>query len=130
MISENRKLEFWNFLIAEKNQPRPKGITTQRLAVIRPVILDIDEIWMKVIGPDIAGERSASDFYESKEPASVISRTEFWSAVLSIIRQSETKTVENQTSKPNNKRRQVNNGKADRQIIQKELFVPKTKPRR
>lgn len=114
MISKQRKLEFWNFLIAEKNQPRPKGITIQRLAVIRPVILDLDEIWMKIIGPDTAGERSASDYYGSKEPESVISRTEFWSAVRSLIRQRETKTVENQTSKPNNKRRQVNKGKVNR----------------
>ena len=130
MISENRRLEFWNFLIGEKNQPRPKGITSQRLAVIRPAMLELEDVWMKVIGPENTGERSPADFYGSKESESNISRTEFWSAVRSIIRQYETKTVENQTSKPNNKRRQVNNGKTNRQITQKELFVPKSKPRR
>lgn len=89
MISKNRRLEFWNFLVAEKNQPRPKGITAHRLSVIRPMILDLDEIWIKVIGSDVAGERSASDFYGSKDPESVLSRTEFWSAVRSFIRQGE-----------------------------------------
>lgn len=114
MISEKRKLEFWNFLTSEKNQPRPKGITTQRLAVIRPVILDLDEIWTKIIGSDDTGERSAADFFESKEPESVISRTEFWSAVINLIRQGEIKVPANQTSKPNRQRRQRNNRKSKR----------------
>jgi hypothetical protein len=114
MISKNRRLEFWNFLIAEKNQPRPKGITSHRLSVIRPKILDLDEIWIKVIVPETTGERSASDFFGSKEPASAISRTEFWSAVRSFIRQGDTKTIENQTSKPNSKRRSANNRKTNR----------------
>jgi hypothetical protein len=112
MISENRRLELWNFLTAEKNQPRPKGITSQRLAVIRPMILDLDEVWIKIIGQDNTGERSAADFYGSNEPESVVSRTEFWAAVRSYIRQGETKTVVNQPSKPKRKRRQINNGKA------------------
>lgn len=114
MISENRKLEFWNFLTAEKNQPRPKGITTQRLAVIRPLILDLEEVWLKVIGPDNTGERSAADFYESKESESVISRTEFWSAVRSLIRQRETKIIENQPSKQNSRNNRINKVKARR----------------
>ncbi len=101
-------------MIAEKNQPRPKGITSHRLSVIRPMILDLDEIWMKVIGPDITCERSASDFYGSKEPESLISRAEFWSAIVSFIRQGEHKTIKNQTSKPNSKRRSANNRKANR----------------
>jgi len=111
MISENRKLEFWNFLTAEKNQPRPKGITTQRLAVIRPLILGLDEVWLKVIGPDNTGELSAADFYGSKEPEAAISRTEFWSAVRKFIRQSETKTIENQPSKSNRRNNRINRAK-------------------
>ena len=111
MISEKIKLEFWNFLTAEKNQPRPKGITTQRLAVIRPLILELDEVWMKVIGPDNSGERSAADFYASKEPESVTSRTEFWAAVSNLIRQGATKKVENQPSKPNIQSRSKTNSR-------------------
>jgi len=114
MISQNRRLEFWNFLTAEKNQPRPKGITTQRLAVIRPAILDLDEVWMKVIGPDNTGDRSAADFYESKAPESVVSRTEFWAAVSSFIRQGESKINDNQRSNPNHRRHQINTGKGKR----------------
>jgi len=114
MISQNRRLEFWNFLTAEKHQPRPKGITTQRLAVIRLAILDLDEVWMKVIGQYDTSERSAADFYGSKAPESVISRTEFWAAVSSFIRQGETKTIDNQRSKPNRQRHQIKNRKAKR----------------
>ena len=114
MISENRKLEFWNFLTAEKNQPRPKGITTQRLAVIRPLILGLDEVWLKVIGPNNTVEHSAADFYGSKVHASIISRTEFWSAVRKFIRQGATKTIENQPSKQNSRRRRINKVKAKR----------------
>lgn len=104
MISQNRRLEFWNFLIAEKNQPRPKAITGHRLAVIRPLMLGIDEVWIKVIGHSATGEHSAADFYESKTPESVISRTEFWIAVRHLIRQNETKTAANQPSKPTSQR--------------------------
>jgi hypothetical protein len=78
MISQNRRLELWNFLTAEKNQPRPKGITTQRLVVIRPAILDLDDVWMKVIGQYGTVDCSAADFYGLKAPESIISRTEFW----------------------------------------------------
>ena len=113
MISENKKLEFWNFLIAEKNQPRPKGITTQRLAVIRPAMLVLDEVWIKVVSPDNTGERSPAEFYGSNEPEAVISRTEFWDAVRSLIRQGETRAVKHQPSKPNYKRRPQNNRKAN-----------------
>jgi hypothetical protein len=114
MVSQNRRLEFWNFLIAEKNQPRPKGITTQRLAVLRPAILDLEEVWLKVIDADKTGERSAADFYGSKEPESIISRTEFWSAVRSLIRQRETKPIENRQSKPIRQRRRLNKVKTKR----------------
>lgn len=101
MISENRRLEFWNFLIAEKNQPRPKGITTQRLAVIRPAILSLDDLWLKIVDPRKDGEQSAADFYGTNEPGANDSRTEFWNAVRSFIRQSETqKNEQHQPSKP------------------------------
>lgn len=115
MISENRKLEFWNFLTSEKNQPRPKGITTQRLAVIKPVILSLDEVWLKIIGPDNTGERSAADFYESKELESATSRTEFWSAVSNLIRNDKTKKVENHPANPNSRRGRFNKVKTKRQ---------------
>ena len=101
MITETRRLEFWNFLIAEKNQPRPKGITTQRLAVIRPAILSLDEVWLKVVDQNAGSDRSAADFYGSNEPAAITSRTEFWAAVRSVVRLDENKTnAQNQSSNP------------------------------
>ncbi len=48
MIEESKKNEFWNFLTTEKNQPRPKGITIQRLAVIKPIAIESD-LWLDVI---------------------------------------------------------------------------------
>lgn len=98
MNSESRKLEFWNFLIAEKNQPRPKGITMQRLAVIRPALFNLDDVWLKIVDQHKIGDRSAVDFYASKEPAAINSRTEFWDAVGKIIRQAENKA--NKQSQP------------------------------
>lgn len=114
MITQNRRLEFWNFLTAEKNQPRPKGITMQRLAVIRQAILVLDEVWLKIIGPDNPGDRSAADFYGSKEPESVISRAEFWSAVRKFIKPLETKTFGNPTLRTNRRKGRDNQGKAGR----------------
>jgi hypothetical protein len=112
MISENKRLEFWNFLIAEKNQPRPKGITTQRLAVIRPVILGLDDVWFAVIGQHDAGDCLAADFYGSNKPESVNSRMEFWAAVRSLIRQGENKkTEQNQQLKSNSQSRLKSNSR-------------------
>ena len=91
MIAESKRIEFWNFLVTEKNQARPKGITIQRLAVVKPVLIGLDELWIKVIEQHGASDRSAAEFYRSNEPAAILSRTAFWDGVRSIIRQDENK---------------------------------------
>jgi hypothetical protein len=48
MITKEKKLEFWNYLTNEKNVVRPRGITVQRLAVIKPLALE-SGIWFDVI---------------------------------------------------------------------------------
>ena len=88
MIEERKKIEFWNFLVTEKNQARPKGITVQRLAVIKPMAIGSD-LWDEVIEQPGASERSAEEFYQSQEAAAVKSRTNFWEAVRAIILQGE-----------------------------------------
>lgn len=90
MIKESKKNEFWSFLTTEKNQPRPKGITTQRLAVIKPIALESD-LWFDVIEQHGAADRTAQEFYQSAEAASSDSRTDFWEAVRGIILQAENK---------------------------------------
>lgn len=116
MIAENKRIEFWNFLTAEKNQPRPKGITTQRLAVIKPALLSLDELWTTVIDQHGALDRTAAEFYGSKEEQSVRSRADFWTTVGSFIRQSENKS--NQQNQKQHHRadrnRQPNSGKRKR----------------
>jgi hypothetical protein len=92
MIIESKRIEFWNFLTAEKNQARPKGITSQRLAVIKPALISSDELWMTVIEQHGAGDRPAAEFYQSNAPAANHSRTAFWNGVRSLIRQDEVKT--------------------------------------
>jgi hypothetical protein len=94
MIDDSKKNEFWNFLITEKNQARPKGITIQRLAVVKPLLIDSEDLWSKVIDQHGAADRTASKFYGSNEPAAIRSRTAFWDAVRSIIRQGENKTTQ------------------------------------
>ncbi len=106
MISQNRKLEFWNFLISEKNQPRPKGITIQRLAVIKPILIGFDDLWLTIIDQYGAVDRGAAEFYQSNEAASVHSRTEFWTAVRNLIRDDEIKkNHQNQRNNSTNKSR-------------------------
>ena len=96
MIEERKKIEFWNFLITEKNQARPKGITIQRLAVIKPIAIESD-LWDEVIEQPGASERTAEEFYQSQEAAAAQSRTNFWEAVRGIIKQgeSERKNIDN-----------------------------------
>ena len=85
MIAESKRIEFWNFLTAEKNQPRPRGITTQRLAVIKGVMINSDDLWLEVIENYGAGNLTAVEFYGSNEIASNLSRTAFWSGVKKAI---------------------------------------------
>jgi hypothetical protein len=84
MIEETKRIEYWNFLTAEKNQARPKGITVQRLSVVKPQFLKLDEVWSEVIDRYDAGDQSAALFYTSGE-AAVRSRAAFWNAVRSFI---------------------------------------------
>ena len=88
MIEETRKIEFWNFLTTEKNQPRPKGITAQRLAVIKPLVIG-SGIWQQIIEQAAINNQAAAEFYQSGNAASKLSRTVFWATVRGIILQIE-----------------------------------------
>ena len=89
MIEESKKLEFWNYLTGEKNQPRPKGITMQRLAVIKPSALAAPHLWDDVIVRHGAESLSAREFYQSADAAATHSRANFWGAVRELIQQGE-----------------------------------------
>lgn len=88
MIEETKKIEYWNFLTTEKNQPRPKGITRQRLAVIKLLIIK-SEVWREIIGQAGAKNQTAAEFYQAGDAASKLSRTIFWETVRGIILQKE-----------------------------------------
>jgi hypothetical protein len=108
MITESKRIEFWNFLTTEKNQARPKGITVQRLAVIKSAIISLDDLWLSVIDHSGVGNRKAAEFYRSDEEAAVRSRTDFWNGVRSIIRQNEhKKRLQNPQSDRTGKSRQA-----------------------
>lgn len=89
MIEESKRHEYWNFLTTEKNQPRPKGITVQRLAVIKEAIINRAEMWTNVIGREGVEVLPATDFYQKNEPDSLRSRTLFWDEVRSVILEQE-----------------------------------------
>ena len=91
MIAESKKIEFWNFLTAEKNQPRPKGITVHQLAMLKPALLSSDELWQQVIERNGAANLSAAEFYQSDESSSVDSRAVFWGAVRKLMSDNEIK---------------------------------------
>lgn len=93
MITENKKIEFWNFLTTEKNQPRPKGITVHRLAMLKSPILGSDELWFEIVELSGAANLSASEFYGSNKSAATESRARFWEAVRKRIGGIENRTV-------------------------------------
>ncbi len=99
MITEEKKLEFWNYLTTEKNVVRSRGIIVQRLAVIKPLALE-SGIWFDVILRHGAEKSSAREFYESKSAAAVHSRAIFWSLIGRIAKDSiATRTQNNRSGK-------------------------------
>ena len=65
MTEESKRIEYWNFLTSEKNQPRPKGLTIHRLAVIKPLLIAQHDLWSQVIERHGAGTLTAAEFYQS-----------------------------------------------------------------
>lgn len=88
MTEESKRIEYWNYLTGEKQQPRPKGITAQRLAVIKPQILKSNELWFDVIERYGAASKSAAEFYQSTAAGVADSRSIFWAAVRRVINHS------------------------------------------
>ena len=120
MTEEIKRIEYWNFLTAEKNQPRPKGITVHRLGVVKPQFLKLDDVWSEVIDKYNAGDQSAALFYKSGEAAAVRSRAAFWDAVRSFIVREGSKSSSNDTHQeqpvkiPKRKTSQINPKKVRR----------------
>lgn len=88
MIEEKKKIEYWNFLTTEKNQPRPKEITAHRLAVIKPLVIE-SNVWQRIIGQAEISNQAAAKFFQSESVHSKLSRTVFWQAVRAVITQEE-----------------------------------------
>ncbi len=122
MTEESKRIEYWNFLTAEKNQPRPKGLTVHRLAVIKPLLIAQPDLWSQVIERHGAAALTAAEFYQSGELSAVRSRADFWEAVRGFIlredrnriaqdespkrRRLETDNRNNRNKQPEKKRRQ------------------------
>ena len=85
MTEESKRIEYWNFLTSEKNQPRPRGLTVHRLAVIKPLLIAQPDLWSRVIELHGAEVLTATEFYQSGEASAVRSRADFWNAVRSFI---------------------------------------------
>jgi hypothetical protein len=85
MPEESKRIEYWNFLTSEKNQARPKGLTIHRLAVIKPLLIARDDLWIQVIERHGAAALTAAEFYQSGNLSAVGSRTDFWDAVRGFI---------------------------------------------
>jgi hypothetical protein len=115
MIEERKKIEFWNYLTNEKNQPRPKGITPQRLAVIKPEVLNSTELWFEVIERFGAESKTAPEFYQSSVADGIDSRATFWEKIRRIIVQGnlEREKTGNATETKN----RLRSGKTDKQRV-------------
>ena len=85
MTEESKRIEYWNYLTGEKNQPRPKGLTVHRLAVIKPLLIAQSDLWSRVIEQHGTAALRAAEFYQSGEASAVRSRTDFWDAVRDFI---------------------------------------------
>lgn len=100
MTEESKRIEYWNFLTAEKNQPRPKGLTVHRLAVIKPLLIAQPDLWSQVIERHGAAALTAAEFYQSGELSAVRSRANFWDAVRGfILREDRNRTRRDEPSK-------------------------------
>ncbi len=112
MIEESKRIEYWNYLTLEKNQPRPRGITVQRLAVVKSELLKRVDLWNRVIENYGALSIPAADFYESGDASALRSRADFWEAVRGIIVREESRrsnrtepAISNSQSDPKNNRK-------------------------
>ena len=100
MTEESKRIEYWNFLTTEKNQPRPKGLTVHRLAVIKPLLIAQPDLWSQVIELQGAGTRTAAEFYQSGDLSAIRSRTDFWDAVRGFIsREDKNRSSRNESPK-------------------------------
>jgi hypothetical protein len=100
MTEESKRIEYWNFLTTEKNQPRPKGLTVHRLAVIKPLLISQDDLWSQVIEGHGARALTAAEFCQSGDLSSVLSRTDFWDAVRGfILREDRNRNSQNESPK-------------------------------
>jgi len=100
MTEESKRIEYWNFLTSEKNQPRPKGLTVHRLAAIKPLLIAQPDLWSRVIELHGAAALTAAEFYQSGEVSAVRSRADFWDAVRDfILREDRNRIRRNEPSK-------------------------------
>jgi hypothetical protein len=100
MTEESKRIEYWNFLTSEKNQPRPKGLTVHRLAVIKPLLIAQHDLWSRVIEGHGAVALTAAEFYRSGDLSAVRLRIEFWDAVRGfILREDRNRTSQNEPPK-------------------------------
>ena len=113
MTETSKRIEYWNFLTGEKNQPRPKGLTVHRLAAIKPLLIAQSNLWNQVIELHGAGALTAAEFYQSGEVSAVRSRADFWDAVRSfILREDRNRIAQDESPKRHRQKTDNrNNGK-------------------
>ena len=100
MTEESKRIEYWNFLTSEKNQPRPKGLTVHRLAVVKPLLIAQPDLWSRVIELHGAEAITAAEFYQSGEASAIRSRAEFWDAVrVFILREDRNRIAQDEPPK-------------------------------
>ena len=126
MTEESKRIEYWNFLTTERNQPRPKGLTAHRLAVIKPLLISQHELWSQVIDKHGAEAITAAEFYQSGNLSAIRSRTDFWDAVrVFILREGRNRIARDELPKRrrlkadnrNNRQKQPENKRHQRRVL-------------
>jgi hypothetical protein len=108
MTEKSKRIEYWNFLTSEKNQPRPKGLTVHRLAAIKPLLIAQPDLWSRVIELHGAEALTAAEFYHSGEVSAVRSRSDFWDAVRGFILREDRNRIA-QDASPKRRRLETDN---------------------
>lgn len=88
MISEERKLQYWNYFTDEAQKGfRPKNITNLRLGQVRDIILKDSALWQNVMTPSGAADKMPEELMAASASNFQQTRSRFWTLVRRKIEQ-------------------------------------------
>lgn len=94
MISEEKKLQYWNHFTDEACRSfRPKKITDLRLKQIKKIVFSDDFLWQAIIGRGGALDKTPDELKEASLPDYEHARSNFWALIREKIHRQLAKTA-------------------------------------